>query len=323
MEATFSLGTAGAPCTQDQALACEGHSSQKVLRCNGKTWEVLTTCPADQRCESTSGASQGTCLPIPQPCKNAGPEQEVCSGNARAKCGIDSTTLTQLEACAKGYTCAASNGKSQCANVDECSAANVCGADGKCTDTTPGYKCACADGYQASKGEFPSCTDIDECTGTTVCAGTTEGVAFDYACINEQPYYECQGQFYDWTGASPASRFAAADGVVTDQKTGLNWQQTPDPASNTWDGAKTFCAGLPLAGGGFRLPTVVELLSITDRTLSAPAIDSTVFPGLAYDDFWSSSPFVGNSEEAWSVNFGFGMPGHSTKTFTLRVRCVR
>jgi hypothetical protein len=118
-------------------------------------------------------------------------------------------------------------------------------------------------------------------------------------------------------------RFVVKDGLVTDQKTGLTWQQTPDPSSNTWDGAKTFCEGLPLAGGGFRLPTAPELLSIVDRTLSAPAIDSTVFPGVAYDDFWSSSPKVGSSDEAWSVNFGYGTPGGSTKTFTLRVRCVR
>ncbi|MDP2167921.1 MAG: DUF1566 domain-containing protein [Thermodesulfovibrionales bacterium] len=48
------------------------------------------------------------------------------------------------------------------------------------------------------------------------------------------------------------------DGVITDSRTGLEWAPAPNKAMN-WDEANQYVQSLSLAGGGWRLPTRVEL----------------------------------------------------------------
>jgi hypothetical protein len=108
--------------------------------------------------------------------------------------------------------------------------------------------------------------------------------------------------------------------------TGLAWQRDVDPASYLWADAGALCAGLSLGGASWRLPTLIELLSIVDFTQPSPAIDPQAFPATPGDSFWTSSPVAGAngpSGQAWYVGFttGFTYQGH-VDFLTLRVRCV-
>lgn len=94
------------------------------------------------------------------------------------------------------------------------------------------------------------------------------------------------------------------DGTITDNATGLMWQQSDDGNSRDWENALSYCENLTYAGhSDWRLPNAKELHSILDytrspQTTNSPAIDSlfssTSFntpngsPNYGY--YWTSSP---------------------------------
>jgi hypothetical protein len=125
---------------------------------------------------------------------------------------------------------------------------------------------------------------------------------------------------------NPAQYDTSQPGVVIDRVTGLSWQRDVDPASYLPPDAAALCAGLSLGGAAWRLPTLIELLSIVDFTRSSPSIDPDAFPATPGDSFWTSTPVVGAdgpSGQAWYVGFttGFSYQGH-VDFLALRVRCV-
>jgi hypothetical protein len=116
-------------------------------------------------------------------------------------------------------------------------------------------------------------------------------------------------------------RYTAAGGTVYDAKSKLTWQQTVSSSTYPWLDAKTYCAGVSLGGGGWRLPTVEELKTIVDKSRANPAIDSTAFPSTPADRFWSSSPF--SPSHAWAVYFDSGQAYSFDVSMAGNVRCVR
>lgn len=125
------------------------------------------------------------------------------------------------------------------------------------------------------------------------------------------------------SSGAPPGRYTINSGTVKDTRTGLTWQQSVDAGSYTGANAKTYCGGLSLAGTGWRLPTISELLTLVDPTKYSPAIDPTAFPATPTDWFWSSSPYVGSSGTAWLVYF-YGYSSYTdTNSSTYHVRCVR
>ena len=122
---------------------------------------------------------------------------------------------------------------------------------------------------------------------------------------------------------APPGRYTVSNGTVYDTRTQLTWQQSVDAGAYPQANAVTYCAGLSLAGGGWRLPTVSELLSIVDRTKYDPAIDPIAFPSTPAAGFWSSSPYVGSAGNAWNVNFEIGNSYSYAASSARRVRCVR
>lgn len=48
--------------------------------------------------------------------------------------------------------------------------------------------------------------------------------------------------------------------VLVDSVTGLQWTRRDNLSDIDWQGGARYCAGLPLAGGGWRLPTLAELV---------------------------------------------------------------
>ena len=89
---------------------------------------------------------------------------------------------------------------------------------------------------------------------------------------------------------------------MTDNCTGLMWQQDTAPGTYTWQEALKYCEGLDLGGhDDWRLPNVRELHSIVDYGRVLPAIDP-VF-GAQSDWYWSSSSSAAFPDVAWDVRF--------------------
>jgi hypothetical protein len=125
--------------------------------------------------------------------------------------------------------------------------------------------------------------------------------------------------------------FSGSGAEVTDTKTRLVWQRCS--AGQSWDGstctgsAATYTHEQALAYAktqtGWRLPTVKELSSLADKTRSNPAIDTTAFPATPAEGYWTSSPLVGVSNDAWLVHFYDGGVYDYVRGSYVRVRLVR
>ncbi len=120
--------------------------------------------------------------------------------------------------------------------------------------------------------------------------------------------------------------YTRASDVVKDNVTGLEWQDDAKVAAETmhWADAEAYCASLPLDGGGWRLPTIVELQGIVVEGAN-PSID-TVFnvdyvnPGYY---FFSSTTYVNDIAHVWIVRFSTGYTNYGYKKSHINVRCVR
>jgi hypothetical protein len=117
-------------------------------------------------------------------------------------------------------------------------------------------------------------------------------------------------------------------GTVRDDVTCLVWQRDVPEDSYSWEEAKDYCSSLPLAGGGWRLPSRIELVSLVDFTKAAPGptIDTAAFPNTPAEVFWSSSlvaATAAGTSFAWYVYFSSGATADYELFVKSRVRCVR
>lgn len=113
------------------------------------------------------------------------------------------------------------------------------------------------------------------------------------------------------------------DGTVTDNSTGLMWQQG-EGEFMIWSSALSYCEGLSLGGHlDWRLPNVKELDSLTDDERYYPAIDTNFFPNTYSSDCWSSTKYAGSPNNAWVVDFGGGLVSIDGNYAGNYVRCVR
>jgi hypothetical protein len=120
---------------------------------------------------------------------------------------------------------------------------------------------------------------------------------------------------------TPADRYVVdvANDLVTDTRTSLIWQRTVPADTYTWEGAKAYCSG---RGAGWRLPGLKELLTLVDVTRVNPCIDPT-FRSTPSENFWTASPYVGESGNALYVDFYSGRTSMEGVGISRRVRCVR
>lgn len=130
----------------------------------------------------------------------------------------------------------------------------------------------------------------------------------------------------------PEPRFTDnEDGTVTDNLTGLIWQQNFDYlGAMDWYSACHACNNMADDGqyildgsqiGDWRLPNVRELHSLYDYTgrgMPAPFVGPTDW------QCWSSTTASSDDNLAWYLYFSFGRVNSSTKTRTdFRALCVR
>lgn len=142
----------------------------------------------------------------------------------------------------------------------------------------------------------------------------------------------------DDTSCDAPSYTDNGDGTVTSSCCGLVWQQVVDEQGGdgsgfgrglyTFAGAEAYCAGLTLAGGGWRVPTIEEFYSLVllDQTPVNPAIDRTAFPNTPANYAWSTTVSVtdvGSYDHVWILDFYRGTTTNGATTHLEYVRCVR
>ena len=165
------------------------------------------------------------------------------------------------------------------------------------------------------------------------------------ASLRDDGYYQ--------TGVIPSYTRDNAKEIVTDTITGLQWQDNDEANATTrpWltqgsfdkctgangetqdtskcndtngTTAATYCSELTLDGGGWRLPTRAELVSLSDYGRVNPAMSPTFTNvNVASGEYWSSTTYAGSGGSAWRVNFSSGDQYSSGKRNTHYVRCVR
>jgi hypothetical protein len=106
---------------------------------------------------------------------------------------------------------------------------------------------------------------------------------------------------------------------VLDHQTGLIWMK--QTAEQTFDEAQEYAERAAKATGlAWRLPTKDELIGLVDGSRQGPA---SGFPNMPSKPFWSSSPYVGNTNYAWFVGFDDGYVGYGSRLSLGAVRLVR
>jgi len=126
-------------------------------------------------------------------------------------------------------------------------------------------------------------------------------------------------------------------GIVTDNATGLQWQDN-DVSGTSWgefdftmvspllapfSEVQNYCASLNLNGAGWRVPNRAELQSLVERSRSAPAIDPA-FNNYVSAHYWSSTPYMPDTSRVWTVDFEIGGNGAADMEGAANfVRCVR
>ena len=120
-------------------------------------------------------------------------------------------------------------------------------------------------------------------------------------------------------------------GIVTiDNVTGLVWasygdqtgcnfgNQTDWPSAIDWADALSFAEY-----SDWRMPNRTEINSIVNCGNYDPAINSMYFPNTQSDEYWSSTTFKADTDNAWFVNFTDGNVSNAVKTDSYYVRPVR
>lgn len=111
--------------------------------------------------------------------------------------------------------------------------------------------------------------------------------------------------------------------IVTDECTGLMWQDNDITSAMTWFDAVDYCENSAMGDySDWRLPNRSELLSIIDKSRNKPAMSPT-FNNVVLNSYWSSTPLVNSSGFAWIVHFSYGGTFANYKHNAFFVRCVR
>jgi hypothetical protein len=116
----------------------------------------------------------------------------------------------------------------------------------------------------------------------------------------------------------------SASDEVTDTATGLVWQAGDDGKTYTQPAAITHCGAFrsSQATTGWRLPSVVELVTLVDNGVALPSIDPT-FSGTQTTNYWTATATASSKMLAWTVKFDFGEVIPLLMDTPLPVRCVR
>jgi hypothetical protein len=157
-------------------------------------------------------------------------------------------------------------------------------------------------------------------------AGNVRGRAIEVRCVVRdsgainalQTGTQEEGSLRKSSGASEATN----QNQRTFRASGLVWQREPAGWKMSWNDAKSYAARLRIAGGGWRLPTVLELKALYEEKQSSPEI--AAHPGMSKSCYWSVSEDPHDPlEYALTVYFKNGEVSPIQNTSSYAVRCVR
>jgi len=185
---------------------------------------------------------------------------------------------------------------------------------------------------------------VDDAGGTTNDPVAAPGVAYSYTVVGDVPAWTMlalpdTGQTGDHTATfgedsdftfNPPSYTDNGNGMVTDNVTGLMWQQA-DGGEMTWDDAVVYAESLTLGGhSDWRLPFSHELFSIVDHGRGNPALNTDYFSESNAQYWWSGDERADDPSRVWVTNAGGGIGAHPKSetisaggTKRIHVRCVR
>ncbi|MDD2903203.1 MAG: DUF1566 domain-containing protein [Syntrophales bacterium] len=134
---------------------------------------------------------------------------------------------------------------------------------------------------------------------------------------------EGQGQSLGQVETRPVRFTKAADGVITDHTTGLEWYVGPH-RDNNWHQAKTWADNLTVAGGGWRLPTIPELRTLYRQGASRNHMD----PIFQAPGAWAWSGQMHDARSVYGFAFYSGLvnshsPDYAYGRLVLAVRSPR
>lgn len=152
-----------------------------------------------------------------------------------------------------------------------------------------------------------------------------------YQGVSPWAEIRCKGTGQDGAYViAPLSYTDNGDGTVTDDHTGVIWQQGQSDNPMSWDEAEAYCGSLTLgAASDWRLPSRRELVSIIDYGIlyPGPTIDSTYFPNTPAVAFWTSTIDPADTRRVWSAFFDFGGVAGIDRDHPMapptHVRCAR
>lgn len=114
------------------------------------------------------------------------------------------------------------------------------------------------------------------------------------------------------------------NGTITDNYTGLIWQQIQSSNTMTWEQALAYSNTFTLAGKtDWRLPNIKELQSLNCQNLTNPSFDHSFFTNTLSADYWSSTSLYMTSTKAWDINILEGIVSQHDKTVAEHVLLVR
>ena len=340
---------------QDAETKCMGNG---VQTCSGGQWGSAVACGPRQTCDGPVGTGQCTCK-VDAVCTSIGNTCASVSAFVVCLADVDGCFYeSSATTCANGACGGAAGAASCCTNtctvgatclsgtsIQTCAvAANGCTVsttttctDGACNGPAGSASCctnACAAGVTCS-----SSTSIQTCVvGTNGCTtSSTTNCSTGLVCERYPPVDCLDPNWAEWPmpngqtdvtngGPNPESYTDNGDGTLTDNVTGLIWQQDAPATTYAWPDAVAYCPTLTLAGhSDWRLPRRIELVSIVDTSRTYPSADSRFhFLPTSTDLFWSSSPDALSSTYAWYVEFGYGHTRNDIGASTPgNVRCVR
>lgn len=125
------------------------------------------------------------------------------------------------------------------------------------------------------------------------------------------------------------SKTINGDVVVIDRATGLMWPASATAAGcNNGDGCN-WVSGIDYANAldfaGFidwRLPNIIELISLVDFSKVSPCIYTDFFTSNS-SEYWASTSWKYDTSKAWHVDFDTGFIWYQAMTATFHIRCVR
>ncbi len=130
------------------------------------------------------------------------------------------------------------------------------------------------------------------------------------------------GQDGEYAHPTPAYDANPCDGrILFDPMTGLEWDNSPTLQKSTWLDAPSACQDLKLGGGGWRVPSQAELLSLADFGQASALLPAEVMDHSG--NTWSAGEDLKILTNAWVVFFDDGTSEPRGKNSKQHLRCVR